>query len=74
MTPPCMEYSIMKDCWCWTPTDRLSPTELIWRIQNAIKDSNDQAVLQVPELVVPELYANVAGIDLRDLAIDYTVF
>ncbi|KAL8202546.1 UNVERIFIED_CONTAM: hypothetical protein K2H54_018309 [Gekko kuhli] len=69
-----IRYSIMKDCWCWTPTDRLSPTELIWRIQNAIKDSNDQAVLQVPELVVPELYANVAGIDLRDLAIDYTVF
>ncbi|XP_048360650.1 tyrosine-protein kinase STYK1 isoform X2 [Sphaerodactylus townsendi] len=67
-------YSIMKACWCWTPTDRLSPTELIWRIQTAIKNSNDQAVLQVPELVVPELYANVAGIDLGDLAIDYTVF
>ncbi|XP_015282877.1 PREDICTED: tyrosine-protein kinase STYK1 [Gekko japonicus] len=67
-------YSIMKDCWCWTPTDRLPPTELIWRIQRAIETSNDQAVLQVPELVVPELYANVAGIDLRDLAIDYTVF
>ncbi|XP_060092817.1 tyrosine-protein kinase STYK1 [Heteronotia binoei] len=67
-------YSIMKDCWCWTPTDRLSPTELIRRIQRAIETSNDQAVLQVPELVVPELYANVAGIDLGDLAIDYTVF
>lgn len=67
-------YSIMKDCWCWTPTDRLSPTQLISRIQRAIKNSNDQAVLQVPELVVPALYAHVAGIDLGDLAIDYTVF
>ncbi|XP_077202454.1 tyrosine-protein kinase STYK1 [Paroedura picta] len=67
-------YGIMKECWCWTPTDRLSPTELIWRIQRAIETSNDQAVLQVPELVVPELYADVAGIDLGDLAIDYTVF
>nr|XP_056705203.1 tyrosine-protein kinase STYK1 [Euleptes europaea] len=67
-------YSIMKSCWYWTPTDRLSPKELIWWIQTAIKTSNDQAVLQVPELVVPELYANVAGIDVGDLAVDYTVF
>ncbi|XP_054858728.1 tyrosine-protein kinase STYK1 [Eublepharis macularius] len=67
-------YSIMKSCWCWTPTDRLSPIELIWQLQAAMKTSNDQAVLQVPELVVPELYADVAGIDLGDLTIDYTVF
>lgn len=64
----------MKGCWSWTPADRLSPTELIWQIQRAIETSNDQAVLQVPELVVPELYADVAGIDLGDLAVDYTVF
>ncbi|XP_034996770.2 tyrosine-protein kinase STYK1 isoform X1 [Zootoca vivipara] len=67
-------YSIMEACWHWTPTDRPSPTELIRRLQTGIKTSNGQAVLQIPELVVPELYAAVAGIDLRDLATDYTVF
>ncbi|XP_053154060.1 tyrosine-protein kinase STYK1 isoform X2 [Hemicordylus capensis] len=67
-------YNMMKACWHWAPTDRPSPTKLIGQLQTAIKTSNDQAVLQVPELVMPELYAVVAGIDIRDLAIDYTVF
>lgn len=63
----------MKCCWCWVPTDRPSPTELLGLLQAAVKSSNDQAVLQVPELVVPELYAAVAGTDLAEL-VDYTVF
>ncbi|XP_066468754.1 tyrosine-protein kinase STYK1 [Tiliqua scincoides] len=67
-------YSIMKACWHWTPTDRPSLPELICWLQSAVQTSNDQAVLQVPELVLPELYAAVAGIDVRDLPVDYTIF
>lgn len=67
-------YSIMKACWQWTPGDRPSLSELICWLQAAVRTSNDQAVLQVPELVVPELYAAVAGIDIGDLPIDYTIF
>ncbi|EMP26813.1 Tyrosine-protein kinase STYK1 [Chelonia mydas] len=66
-------YGIMKSCWRWSATDRPPPRELIKRLQTAAKSSNDQVVLQVPELVVPELYADVAGVDLRSLARDYTV-
>lgn len=64
----------MKACWQWTPGDRPSLSELICWLQAAVRTSNDQAVLQVPELVVPELYAAVAGIDIGDLPIDYTIF
>ncbi|XP_023965922.2 tyrosine-protein kinase STYK1 isoform X2 [Chrysemys picta bellii] len=66
-------YGIMKSCWRWSATNRPSPAELIKRLQTAAKSSNDQVVLQVPELVVPELYADVAGVDLGSLTRDYTV-
>uniref|UniRef100_A0A8D0GRP4 Serine/threonine/tyrosine kinase 1 n=1 Tax=Sphenodon punctatus TaxID=8508 RepID=A0A8D0GRP4_SPHPU len=66
-------YGIMKACWRWSATDRPSPAELLRRLQTALKSSNDQAVLQIPELVVPELYAGVAGIDAGSLTCDYTV-
>nr|XP_006112594.1 tyrosine-protein kinase STYK1 [Pelodiscus sinensis] len=66
-------YSIMKSCWRWGATERPSPAELLHRLQIAAKSSNDQVVLQVPELVVPELYADVAGVDLGSLARNYTI-
>uniref|UniRef100_A0A7M4DXV5 Tyrosine-protein kinase STYK1 n=1 Tax=Crocodylus porosus TaxID=8502 RepID=A0A7M4DXV5_CROPO len=66
-------YGIMQACWQWNVTDRPSPAELLQYLQKATKTSNDHAVLQVPELVVPELYANVAGIDVDSLTTDYTV-
>ncbi|XP_025047076.1 tyrosine-protein kinase STYK1 isoform X1 [Alligator sinensis] len=66
-------YGIMQTCWQWNATDRPSPAELLQYLQKATKTSNDHAVLQVPELVVPELYANVAGIDVDSLTTDYTV-
>uniref|UniRef100_A0A674IG74 Tyrosine-protein kinase STYK1 n=1 Tax=Terrapene triunguis TaxID=2587831 RepID=A0A674IG74_9SAUR len=66
-------YGIMKSCWRWSVTDRPPPAELIKRLQTAAKSSNDQVVLQVPELVVPELYADVAGVDLGSLTRDYSV-
>ncbi|NXE16302.1 STYK1 kinase, partial [Lophotis ruficrista] len=66
-------YGIMKSCWQWNATDRPSPTDLIQSLQTAIKTSNDYAVLQVPEPVVPELYANVAGVDVHSLVREYTV-
>uniref|UniRef100_A0A8C4Y9T8 Tyrosine-protein kinase STYK1 n=1 Tax=Gopherus evgoodei TaxID=1825980 RepID=A0A8C4Y9T8_9SAUR len=66
-------YGIMKSCWRWSATDRPPPAELIKHLQTAAKSSNDQVVLQVPELVVPELYADVAGVGLGSLARDYSV-
>ncbi|KFW67310.1 Tyrosine-protein kinase STYK1, partial [Pygoscelis adeliae] len=66
-------YSIMKSCWQWNATNRPSPADLIWSLQTAIKTSNDHAVLQVPELVVPELYASVAGVDVHSLVSEYTI-
>ncbi|XP_072734115.1 tyrosine-protein kinase STYK1 isoform X2 [Ciconia boyciana] len=66
-------YSIMKSCWQWNATNRPSPSDLIRSLQTAIKTSNDHAVLQVPEIVVPELYANVAGIDVYSLVSEYTI-
>ncbi|NXE47428.1 STYK1 kinase, partial [Casuarius casuarius] len=66
-------YSIMKSCWQWTATSRPSPADLIQCLQTAIKSSNDHAVLQVPEMVVPEFYANVAGVDVGSLVSNYTV-
>ncbi|XP_042651401.1 tyrosine-protein kinase STYK1 [Tyto alba] len=66
-------YGIMKSCWQWNATNRPSPADLIWSLQTAIKTSSDHAVLQVPELVVPELYANVAGVDVHSLVREYTI-
>ncbi|POI23374.1 hypothetical protein CIB84_012878, partial [Bambusicola thoracicus] len=66
-------YSIMKSCWQWNATDRPSPSDLIQSLQTAMKTSNDQRVLQVPELVVPELYADVTGVAMDSLVSDYTV-
>ncbi|KFQ97445.1 Tyrosine-protein kinase STYK1, partial [Nipponia nippon] len=66
-------YSIMKSCWQWDAANRPSPVELIRSLQTAMKTSNDHAVLQVPELVVPELYANVAGVDVHSLVSEYTI-
>ncbi|XP_021250637.1 tyrosine-protein kinase STYK1 isoform X2 [Numida meleagris] len=66
-------YSIMKSCWQWNATDRPSPSDLIQSLQTAIKTSNDQRVLQVPEQVVPELYAHVTGVAMDSLVNDYTV-
>ncbi|XP_009892425.1 PREDICTED: tyrosine-protein kinase STYK1 [Charadrius vociferus] len=66
-------YGIMKSCWQWNATNRPCPADLIRSLQAAIKTSNDHAVLQVPELVVPELYANVAGVDVHSLVREYTI-
>uniref|UniRef100_A0A669QRJ4 Serine/threonine/tyrosine kinase 1 n=1 Tax=Phasianus colchicus TaxID=9054 RepID=A0A669QRJ4_PHACC len=66
-------YSIMKSCWQWNATDRPSPSDLIQSLQTAMKTSNDQRVLQVPELVEPELYADVTGVAMDSLVRDYTV-
>ncbi|XP_030334372.1 tyrosine-protein kinase STYK1 [Strigops habroptila] len=66
-------YSIMKSCWQWNAANRPSPADLMWSLQTAMKNSNDHAVLQVPELVVPELYANVAGVDVLNLVREYTI-
>ncbi|XP_074007486.1 tyrosine-protein kinase STYK1 [Numenius arquata] len=66
-------YNIMKSCWQWNAANRPSPADLIRSLQTAIKTSNDHAVLQVPEVVVPELYANVAGVDVHSLVSEYTV-
>jgi len=63
----------MKSCWQWNATDRPSPSDLIQSLQTAMKTSNDQRVLQVPELVVPELYADVTGVAMDSLLSDYTV-
>ncbi|NXS54293.1 STYK1 kinase, partial [Brachypteracias leptosomus] len=66
-------YGIMKSCWQWNATNRPSPEDLIRALQTAIKTSNDHAVLQVPELVVPELYANIAGVEVHSLVMEYTI-
>nr|XP_009673665.1 PREDICTED: tyrosine-protein kinase STYK1 [Struthio camelus australis] len=66
-------YSIMKSCWQWNATSRPSPADLIRCLQTAMKSSSDHAVLQVPELVVPEFYANVAGVNVGSLVSNYTV-
>ncbi|KFV08990.1 Tyrosine-protein kinase STYK1, partial [Tauraco erythrolophus] len=66
-------YGIMKSCWQWNAAKRPSPAELIQSLQTAMKTSNGHAVLQVPELVVPELYAVVAGVDVHGLVREYTV-
>lgn len=69
---PC-RYSIMKSCWQWSAAERPSPADLVQALQAAMKTSNDRAVLRVPELVVPERYASVAGVDVHSLVMDYTI-
>lgn len=66
-------YSIMKSCWPWKESSRPSLPDLHKRLEAGKKNANDRMVLQVPDLVVPELYARVAGIDPMSLAADYTV-
>ncbi|NXT90876.1 STYK1 kinase, partial [Anhinga rufa] len=66
-------YGIMKSCWQWNAATRPSPADLIQSLQKAMKTSNDHAVLQVPELVVPELYASVAGVHVHSLVSEYTI-
>uniref|UniRef100_A0A8C5R8E2 Serine/threonine/tyrosine kinase 1 n=1 Tax=Leptobrachium leishanense TaxID=445787 RepID=A0A8C5R8E2_9ANUR len=66
-------YSIMKSCWSWKASDRVSLSELRKRLEVGKKNSNDKTVLQVPELVLPELYAGVAGTEILKMEIDYTV-
>lgn len=73
LTSPSYRYNIMKSCWQWNATNRPSPADLIRSLQAAIKTSNNHAVLQVPEFVVPELYANVAGVDVLSLVSEYTI-
>ncbi|KAM5141116.1 tyrosine-protein kinase STYK1 [Mantella aurantiaca] len=66
-------YNIMKSCWAWKVADRISLPELRKRLENGKKASNDRTVLQVPELVVPELYEGVAGTEPIKMETDYTV-
>ncbi|XP_010002447.1 PREDICTED: tyrosine-protein kinase STYK1 [Chaetura pelagica] len=65
-------YGIMKSCWQWNAANRPSPADLIQCLEKARKTSNDHAVLRVPELVVPELYADVAGVNVQSLVTEYT--
>ncbi|XP_023782818.1 tyrosine-protein kinase STYK1 [Cyanistes caeruleus] len=66
-------YSIMKSCWQWTAAHRPSPAYLLCSLKTAMKTSNGHTVLQVPEPVVPELYADVAGVDVYSLVREYTI-
>ncbi|XP_009077583.1 PREDICTED: tyrosine-protein kinase STYK1 [Acanthisitta chloris] len=66
-------YGIMKSCWQWNANNRPSPAQLISSLKTATKTSNGHTVLQVPEPVVPELYAKVAGVDVHSLVREYTV-
>ncbi|EGW12841.1 Tyrosine-protein kinase STYK1 [Cricetulus griseus] len=62
----------MKSCWHWSENSRPLPGELLLRLEAASRSANDKAVLQVPELVVPELYADVAGIRAESFYYSYT--
>lgn len=68
-----LRYSIMKSCWHWSEDSRPLPRELRLRLDAAIRTADDKAVLQVPELVVPDLYATVAGISVDSLSYNYSV-
>ncbi|XP_071985939.1 tyrosine-protein kinase STYK1 isoform X2 [Engystomops pustulosus] len=73
--PNCKQhlYNIMKACWTWKAVDRISVQELRKRLEAGKKSSNDRTVLQIPELVRPDLYAGVAGIETGIMENDYTV-
>ncbi|XP_032543345.1 tyrosine-protein kinase STYK1 [Chiroxiphia lanceolata] len=66
-------YSIMKSCWQWDAANRPSPAQLLWSLETAVKSSNGHTVLQVPEPVVPELYADIAGVDVHSVVREYTI-
>ncbi|XP_044534736.1 tyrosine-protein kinase STYK1 [Gracilinanus agilis] len=66
-------YNIMKSCWRWSEENRPSPTQLRLRLEAASQGADDKAVLQVPELVVPELYAAVAGISVESISSNYSI-
>ncbi|XP_058719143.1 tyrosine-protein kinase STYK1-like isoform X2 [Poecile atricapillus] len=66
-------YCIMKSCWQWTAAHRPSPAHLLCSLKTAMKTSNGHTVLQVPEPVVPELYADIAGVDVYSLVREYTI-
>nr|XP_020857275.1 tyrosine-protein kinase STYK1 isoform X2 [Phascolarctos cinereus] len=66
-------YSIMKSCWRWSEDNRPSPTQLRLRLEAASQGADDKTVLRVPELVVPELYAAVAGIRVESISSSYTI-
>ncbi|XP_006877425.1 PREDICTED: tyrosine-protein kinase STYK1 [Chrysochloris asiatica] len=66
-------YNLMKSCWRWSEDHRPSPRELRLRLEAALRTADDKTVLQVPELVVPELYAAVAGISVDSLPYSYTI-
>lgn len=63
----------MKSCWRWSVDSRPSLKELQSRLETAARTADDKAVLQVPELVVPELYAAVAGISMESLSYSYSI-
>lgn len=63
----------MKSCWRWSEESRPSLQELHSRLETAAQTADDKAVLQVPELVVPELYAAVAGISMDSLSYSYSI-
>lgn len=66
-------YGLMKSCWRWNENNRPSPRELRSRLEAVARNADDKAVLQVPELVVPELYAAVAGISVESLSFGYSI-
>lgn len=63
----------MKSCWRWSEDARPRPRELRLRVEAAARSADDVAVLQVPELVVPELYAAVAGVAVESLSYCYSI-
>lgn len=65
-------YGLMKSCWRWSQDSRPSLRELHSRLEAAAQTADDKAVLQVPELVVPELYAAVAGISVDSLSYSHS--
>ncbi|XP_064415035.1 tyrosine-protein kinase STYK1 [Latimeria chalumnae] len=65
-------YNIMKQCWQWKQSDRLTLADLRRRLDAGRKAANDRVVLQFPEFVVPGPYANVAGIAESTLLANYT--
>ncbi|KAM8924128.1 tyrosine-protein kinase STYK1 isoform 2-T2 [Pelodytes ibericus] len=66
-------YNIMKSCWSWKASERVSLSVLRKRLEVGRKNSNDKTVIQVPELVIPELYAGVAGTEGLTIETDHTV-
>lgn len=67
-------YGLMKSCWRWSEDSRPSLRKLHSCLETAAQSANDKAVLQVPELVVPELYAAVAGVSVESVSYCYSIF